>query len=66
LKFDDVKHIVQRNRDEIKRIFKLDDANKIYKVLKNLKPGQSLTFPDGTVVNAEDVVDLPRPGRKVI
>jgi ribonuclease Z len=66
LKFDDVKHIVQRNRDEIKRIFKLDDANKILKVLKNLKPGQSLTFPDGTVVNAEDVVDLPRPGRKVV
>lgn len=35
-------------------------------VIKNLQPGSSFTFPDGTVVTQEDAVEPPQEGRKVV
>ena len=34
--------------------------------LKQLQPGESMRFPDDTVLYAEDVIEPERPGRKVV
>lgn len=39
---------------------------KVMAMVKNLPVGGSYTFPDGTVVKQEDVVEPPRKGRKVV
>ena len=39
---------------------------KIMATIKNLPVGGSYTFPDGTIVQQEDVVEPPRRGRKVV
>jgi len=39
---------------------------KVMATIKNLPPGGKFTFPDGTVVRQEDVVEPPRKGRKVV
>lgn len=38
---------------------------KVFTILKDLKPGQMFTMPDGTELRAEDVMDPQRDGRKV-
>ena len=35
-------------------------------VIKNLAPGSSFTFPDGSVVTQEEAVEPPKQGRKVV
>jgi ribonuclease Z len=35
-------------------------------VIKNLPPGASFTFPDGTIIKQEDAVESPRCGRKIV
>ena len=39
---------------------------KIMATIKDLPPGGSYTFPDGTVIRQEDVVEPTRKGRKVV
>eukprot|EP00986_Skeletonema_menzelii_P020468 scaffold31273_cov325-Skeletonema_menzelii.AAC.1 len=39
---------------------------KLMALVKNLPVGGSYTFPDGTVLNQEDVVEPPGKGRKVV
>ena len=39
---------------------------KIMATIKDLPPGGSYTFPDGTVIRQEDVVEPAREGRKVV
>ena len=65
LKIEDVLDVVNRNKKALAESFKLEDPNKIFAVLKAMKPGSTLVFPDGTVVNADDIQELPRSGRKV-
>ena len=31
-----------------------------------MQPGTKLTFPDGTILNADDILEPPRAGRKVV
>jgi ribonuclease Z len=44
----------------------LRDANKIYGILKMMKSGDIFTLPDGHVIKADDVLDPPRLGRKIV
>jgi ribonuclease Z len=39
---------------------------KVMGIIKDLPVGGSYTFPDGTVVKQEDVVEPPREGRKIV
>ncbi len=66
LKVDEIKDIVEANKEELKTILKLRDANKVYARLKLMKPGEEFKFPDGTVVTSNDVLEPPRPGRKIV
>ena len=58
--------MVERNKHALKTNLGLRDGNKVYAILKDLKPGSSFTFPDGTVMQADDFVEPPRAGRKVV
>jgi ribonuclease Z len=60
-----VRPICQRNVDAL-RAAGFAHPMKAMAVIKNLAPGTSFTFPDGTVVRQEDAVDPPRRGRKVV
>lgn len=66
LKPEKVKDIVERNKKELAKlpITKFNHM-KIYSVLKELQPGGTYTFPDGTVVEADDIMEKPRKGRKI-
>lgn len=65
LKIEEVTEAVNRNKQALAEKFKLRDPNKIFQVLKEMKPGSTLVFPDGTVINADDIIERPRSGRKV-
>ena len=65
LKIEDVTAAVNRNKKALAEKFSLRDPNKIYQVLKEMKPGSTLVFPDGTIINADDIIERPRSGRKV-
>ncbi len=60
-----VQPVVMRNFDELK-------ANgyrhpmKILSEIKNLDPGESFCFPDGTELFRDDVVEGDKPGRKIV
>ena len=66
LKADDIGPIVERNKDLLKKQLKLADVNKAYAVLKNIKQGEHFTFPDGTTLSAEEIVEPPKKGRKIV
>ena len=66
LKFDEVREVVERNKAALKETLQLRDPNKIYAVLKSMQPGTKLAFPDGTVLNADEILEPPRAGRKVV
>lgn len=66
LKVEMVQDIVLRNRDALKTQLNLKDGLKAYGILKQLQPGQTFTFPDGTTVSVDDVVEPPRSGRKIV
>jgi ribonuclease Z len=65
LKVDECKSVLERNRVALRQQG-VKDPNKILALLKALKEGEEYTFPDGTVLRADDVVDPPRNGRKVV
>lgn len=66
LKFEAVRDVVERNKAALKESLKLPDANKVYAVLKSMRPGSKLAFPDGSVIYADDILEPPRAGRKVV
>lgn len=66
LKVELVQEVVLRNREALKSQLNLKDGLKAFGMLKQMQPGQTFTFPDGTVVRADDIVEPPRPGRKVV
>lgn len=64
LLIDKIEEIARRNKDGlIARGFPL--YQKVFAVIKNLKPDESYEFPDGTIVYGRDVVTEELKGRKV-
>ena len=59
---DLVAPIAQRN---IKALKEMGIGMKIMAKIKDLPIGGSYTFPDGTIINQEDVVEASREGRKI-
>ena len=58
--------VIERNRVALVQSGIVKNPMKIMSIIKNLKPGTSYTFPDGTVLHQEDVVEPTRTGRKVV
>jgi len=57
--------IVDRNYDALKAKG-IKHPKKVFQVLKNMRSGQSMTFPDGTKLYRDDVVEPDRRGRVVV
>ena len=57
--------VIERNRKELVESG-VRNPMKLMALVKNLPVGGSYTFPDGTVLNQEDVVEPPGKGRKVV
>ena len=66
LKFEDVKESIEKNKELLKTQLGLKDANKIYAILKMMKSGDIFTLPDGHIIKADDILEPPRMGRKVV
>ena len=66
LKVELIRDIVDRNKEEIKATERLNDHYKIFAKLKLLKKDETYTFPDGTIVRGEDIVEPAKPGRKIV
>lgn len=65
LRNDLVEPVVRRNVVALREAgFKT--PMKVMAVIKNLQPGQSFTFPDGTVIQQDAAVEPPRKGRKIV
>jgi len=65
LKSELVEPVVRRNVDALKKAG-LKTPMKIMAYIKDLPTDGSFTFPDGTVIHQSDVVEKPKPGRKVV
>lgn len=60
-----VEPVVKRNFKELVAAG-MRNPMKMMAVIKNLSVGDTYTFPDGTVMRQEDVVEAPRKGRKIV
>mmetsp|Transcript_10468 Transcript_10468/g.20206 ORF Transcript_10468/g.20206 Transcript_10468/m.20206 type:complete len:879 (-) Transcript_10468:43-2679(-) len=65
LRPENVTPVIQRNYDGLIEAG-VKNPMKIMAVVKSLPVGGSYTFPDGTVIHQEDVVEPPRKGRKIV
>ncbi len=65
LRPENVTPVIQRNYDGLIKAG-VKNPMKIMAVVKSLPVGGSYTFPDGTVIHQEDVVEPPRKGRKIV
>lgn len=62
---ENVLPVIERNRGELVKAG-VKNPMKLMALVKNLPVGGSYTFPDGTVLHQEDVVEPPGKGRKVV
>ena len=60
-----VEPIVQRNKAALVQAGYVAPMRALA-VIKNLPPGATFTFPDGTIVRQEDAVEPERRGRKIV
>jgi len=65
LKPENVLPVIERNREGLIESG-VRNPMKVMAMVKNLDVGSSYTFPDGTILRQEDVVEPPRSGRKVV
>ena len=64
LRVDKVAPVVERNFQALKDRG-VKDPRRVFRLIKEMKPGTKMTFPDGTVLKARDCVAEPKPGRVV-
>ena len=57
--------LIDRNTAELKSKG-FPDPKKLMKAFKVMKPGDSFTFPDGTVLRGSEAVAPARRGRKIV
>jgi ribonuclease Z len=62
---ENVLPVIERNRESLKEAG-VKNPMKVMAMIKSLPVGGSYTFPDGTVLKQEDVVEPPRAGRKIV
>jgi ribonuclease BN (tRNA processing enzyme) len=58
--------VIERNHAALVQSGIVKNPMKVMSIIKNLKPGTNYTFPDGTVLHQEDVVEPTKTGRKVV
>jgi ribonuclease Z len=66
LRVELVQPLVERQREQLKKQLGLRDPNKVFAILKAQAPGDSFTFPDGTVLRTEEFLEPAKKGRKVV
>lgn len=65
LRIERIRDAVEKNKDGLRQAG-MKDPNMVYKLLKNLKINETYTLPDGTQLSGSDILDPPRPGRKIV
>jgi ribonuclease Z len=66
LRVDKVQSLVDAQRHQLKQALGLSDGYRVFRILKELKPEETFTFPDGTVVKGSDIVEPEQVGRKIV
>jgi ribonuclease Z len=67
LKFDKIRPLVEEHKEALKSQLGLRDANKVYAILKNMKPEDGpFVFPDATQLHTHEFLEPTRPGRKIV
>jgi ribonuclease Z len=64
LRVEALREIVERNAEALRERYRVKE--RVYNCLRTLGTGESFTFPDGTVVHAEEVLHSPLPSRKIV
>ena len=57
---------LERNRDALRATLGLRDPRQLLKRVKQLSPGESLELPDGSRIEADEVLGGARRGRKIV
>jgi len=65
LRAEQVEPLVRKNYDALRKAG-MRAPMKVMQMIKDLPDGGSFTFPDGTVLSKEDVVEPARDGRKIV
>lgn len=65
LKSETVIPLFAKNEKAFKEVLGIQQPVKILQKIKNMRPDESFTFPDGTVLSAEDAVEPSQKGRKI-
>lgn len=62
----EIMEIVENNKDAIIKKYGYPNHKKIFSRLKNMQPGETFIFPDGTKVESDDIFKPASPNRKVV
>jgi ribonuclease Z len=64
VRVDALREVVERNGEALQKRYRVKE--RVFNELRRLGEGESFTFPDGTVVLAEEVLHRPLVLRKIV